>query len=117
MLVMHKPDCRVHADSKESRAWTPKGTYLRAPEWQILGHVIGWQATADKANAQNTNFGVLSALLVGLSFPAFVSPPDFESLADAYGNMPSGLSASSVRPSSLRPTPDNALHLHGSTGT
>ena len=65
-------------------------------EWVMLGRLHGWKHVQDKANTQNATFGVLSALLITLSFPLFISQPNFSAFADDDGMSPCGVDTSKV---------------------
>lgn len=79
---------------------SPPEVGLMGGEWQVLGRLYGWKSAQDKANTQNATFGVLSALLITLSFPLFISAPDFGNFADDNGLSPCGVDTESV---SMRP--------------
>ena len=81
-----------HAQELDMDRWNPDGK----DEWFMLGSLHGWRAVQEKANSQNATFGVLSALLLTLSFPLFISAPDFMAFADDDGLSPSGVDSSKV---------------------
>ena len=78
----------------------PPDVGLMGGEWQVLGSLYGWKTAQDKANNQNATFGVLSALLITLSFPIFIAAPDFGQFADENGLSPCGVDTEAV---SMRP--------------
>ena len=65
-------------------------------EWMMMGRLHGWKTVKEKCTTQCATFGVLSALLLTLSFPVFISPPDFNLYADEDGKSPCGVDVQQV---------------------